>query len=82
MLEPGRGLEPLTYRLQVGCAANCATRAGRRGQRPFEFQHKNDPPERINTKYEAGVFLWQAITTRDPVRWLAEALRHLRSPSL
>ena len=28
MLEPGRGLEPLTYRLQVGCASNCATRAG------------------------------------------------------
>src|SRR5690606_15251420 len=27
VLEPRRGLEPLTYRLQIGCAANCATRA-------------------------------------------------------
>src|SRR5688572_27502701 len=27
VLEPERGLEPLTYRLQIGCAANCATRA-------------------------------------------------------
>ncbi len=26
-MEPRRGLEPLTYRLQIGCAANCATRA-------------------------------------------------------
>lgn len=25
--EPERGLEPLTSRLQIGCAANCATRA-------------------------------------------------------
>jgi hypothetical protein len=26
-MEPRRGLEPLTYRLQIGCAASCATRA-------------------------------------------------------
>ena len=26
-MEPRRGLEPLTYRLQIGCAAICATRA-------------------------------------------------------
>jgi hypothetical protein len=26
-LEPARGLEPLTFRLQVGCATNCATPA-------------------------------------------------------
>ena len=26
-LEPQRGLEPLTCRLQIGCAANCATGA-------------------------------------------------------
>ncbi len=31
VLEPGRGLEPLTYRLQIGCAANCATRASAEG---------------------------------------------------
>lgn len=28
--EPARGLEPLTFRLQVGCATNCATPARRR----------------------------------------------------
>src|SRR4051795_10931383 len=27
-MEPTRGLEPLTARLQVGCATNCATSAG------------------------------------------------------
>src|SRR5450759_1749958 len=26
-MEPRRGLEPLTYRLQIGCASSCATRA-------------------------------------------------------
>jgi hypothetical protein len=29
-LEPARGFEPLTFRLQVGCAASCATPAGAR----------------------------------------------------
>ncbi len=28
LFEPTRGLEPLTARLQVGCATNCATSAG------------------------------------------------------
>jgi hypothetical protein len=30
LLEPAGGFEPPTFRLQVGCAANCATPAMRR----------------------------------------------------
>ena len=46
MLEPKRGLEPLTYRLQIGCAASCATWAGS-DESENGSQHKNDPPQRI-----------------------------------
>jgi hypothetical protein len=47
-LEPERGLEPLTYRLQIGCAANCATRAR---ASPHRGSHKNDPPKRTVYQY-------------------------------
>jgi hypothetical protein len=40
MCEPTRGLEPLTARLQVGCATNCATSAGH-GNKPRDKSRDN-----------------------------------------
>ena len=49
-VEPTRGLEPLTARLQVGCATNCATSAkpgqgtGRARARSGRSSRNSPPP--------------------------------------
>ncbi len=54
-MEPRRGLEPLTYRLQIGCAASCATRA------------RVECPRRDSTqKRSAGAD--QVLSMRPPLR--------------
>ena len=64
VLEPERGLEPLTCRLQIGCAASCATRARVRDPRadPNTKTIRRGGPR---SKYGASIQQWQAIGVYD-----------------
>ena len=60
VLEPERGLEPLTGRLQIDCAANCATRAGSRNLKT-DSNTKTIRGSGSSSKYESHTPQWQEI---------------------